>query len=712
MMNNVGQMNPSGMINMHSNAMLDNFKQMMLTMTMIKGTNQTDNTSFFNTILIMFVVSFIDTIVIQVKKVVQTLTNQLDMYISKKTSTISIVENLNTALSVNKTKKSSIMVKLEQSNPTSNAVVDVITHLPHTKNILYKNGNFMVNYCEEIEITKGLYAQMSSGNVSSSSVIKIDESKNEQMSGSDSSSGHTDSIYGYVELFSYTYDMDVLRNELEKIVNDYLVKMTNKLGNSLYCFSVFPLQEYRDSNGKIDTSKSPEHLHFTMKPFKTNRSFKNLFGKNIELIKKRVEFFRDNEEWYNEKGIPYNLGIALSGESGSGKTSSIKALCQELGRHPFTVHFKDHMTTTQLENLFFDEQVHVLHNGKTHTFTIPINKRLYIFEDLDCQCEVILDRGSETAEQMLAKKNAELKEEIERLRHALNEMSSGKRVVMTGGGNMHRFDVKKNDDKKITMSFMLNLFDGITEQPGRVYVITSNFLDKLDKAFVRPGRFDVKCKFGLSDADQIIQIVEHRYDKKLTQEQIDKISSLSKCISPAELGNILFENFGNLEGALLSLEQYSINFLNKEKMKKEEDEKTNAKVLALEMEASLEIKEKEKEKVPAPELIKANFTQESWDNMMNSRRLNYFPNIANQNNMNQNTYTNIANLQKKPFNNHSLPPTFNQHSFTQDNNVFIPQNDNTFTDYTFTQDNNVFIPQNDNTFTDYNDLIYDANLLN
>jgi ABC-type dipeptide/oligopeptide/nickel transport system ATPase subunit len=56
--------------------------------------------------------------------------------------------------------------------------------------------------------------------------------------------------------------------------------------------------------------------------------------------------------------------VGLVGESGSGKTSSIKALCEELKRHPFSVHFKDHMTTTQLENLFFNEQVQVLHNGK------------------------------------------------------------------------------------------------------------------------------------------------------------------------------------------------------------------------------------------------------------------------------------------------------------------------------------------------------------
>ena len=170
--------------------------------------------------------------------------------------------------------------------------------------------------------------------------------------------------------------METLRNELNGIVKNYLIKMTNKLGNNIYYFSEMPLTLYRDSNGKVDQSKMPDYLHFSMKQFITNRSFKNLFGKDIDIIKKRVDFFRYNKDWYDNKGVPYTLGILVSGNPGSGKTSIIKCIANETKRHIINIHLSDSMTKTQIENLFYNEQICVTQNGKTETYTIPIDKRI------------------------------------------------------------------------------------------------------------------------------------------------------------------------------------------------------------------------------------------------------------------------------------------------------------------------------------------------
>jgi SpoVK/Ycf46/Vps4 family AAA+-type ATPase len=132
---------------------------------------------------------------------------------------------------------------------------------------------------------------------------------------------------------------------------------------------------------------------------------------------------------------------------------------------------------------------------------------------------------------------------------------------------------KQND--KITLSFLLNLFDGVLETPGRLVIMTTNFIDKLDKAFTRPGRIDICCKLGFANCEQIIEIIEHRYDAKLTDEQLNIIQNIANCITPAEIGRILFENFDNLDGAIKSIIEYSAICMDKIAAKKLEQETAN-----------------------------------------------------------------------------------------------------------------------------------------
>jgi hypothetical protein len=601
MQSGLSQMNIPHMGHMNSHAMLDNIKSMLITMAMVKGTTQTDSggSSLFNTILIMLVVSFIDTIVSQIKIIFSALSSKFEHYISKNTKNLSIINKLTTP-SAN-IKKSSIIVKIESGikNPTSDAIIDLLTHLPHTKCILFSNGIYTINYGDEIEISKNIYAQLINSSTpkmqtdkppqthsgpdvtnetsltttNPSNITSVSTSLDEKGGGSS----------GYIDIYSYTLDMTTLRKEINDIVKDYLIKMTNKLGNDIYYFSELPLIHYRDASGKIDTSKSPECLHFRMKQFVTNRSFQNLFGKDIDIIRKRVEFFRDNKEWYDNKGVPYTLGILVSGNPGSGKTSIIKCISNELRRHIINVHLSDTMTKTQLENLFYSDQLHVTQNGKTDIYTIPINKRIYVLEDVDCQCDVILDRGNETAEQILAKKNEQLKKEVEDLKFAISEMANGRKMVMTGGGKLPEIEKKSEiNQQKITLSFLLNLFDGVLETPGRITFMTTNFLDKLDKAFTRPGRIDVIRKFGVADPSQLIAIIEHRYDTKLTEEQINFIHNMPPCITPAEISRILFENFDSLNGALDSLSNYAKECMIQTKLKNDKKQAIHMHVAELE----------------------------------------------------------------------------------------------------------------------------------
>ena len=56
---------------------------------------------------------------------------------------------------------------------------------------------------------------------------------------------------------------------------------------------------------------------------------------------------------------------------------------------------------------------------------------------------------------------------------------------------------KKEDDKDtVTFSGLLNAIDGIMAGEGRILFLTTNHLDKLDAALIRPGRCDVHVNIG------------------------------------------------------------------------------------------------------------------------------------------------------------------------------------------------------------------------
>merc|ERR1712038_516113 len=134
--------------------------------------------------------------------------------------------------------------------------------------------------------------------------------------------------------------------------------MGNQLGNGLRYF-VFnpPSEEERNRHGNGLPTFCTE---FT---FSSGKTFKNIF-------------FLDNESWYLEHGIPYMFGLLLHGEPGCGKTSTIKAIANMTQRHIVSVPLKNIKTMSDLYQ--------ALYGGKINKASIPMDKRLYILEDIDC----------------------------------------------------------------------------------------------------------------------------------------------------------------------------------------------------------------------------------------------------------------------------------------------------------------------------------------
>lgn len=103
-------------------------------------------------------------------------------------------------------------------------------------------------------------------------------------------------------------------------------------------------------------------------------------------------------------------------------------------------------------------------------------------------------------------------------------------------------DVMVKDRKKSSgheLSTFLSELDGLDPADGVVYVFTTNYIDELDEAFVRPGRIDLWLPFQLPSSKLRKKFIDQRFDKEI-KDQVDCKSVLerTKNYSFAELEEI------------------------------------------------------------------------------------------------------------------------------------------------------------------------------
>jgi SpoVK/Ycf46/Vps4 family AAA+-type ATPase len=119
-----------------------------------------------------------------------------------------------------------------------------------------------------------------------------------------------------------------------------------------------------------------------------------------------------------------------------------------------------------------------------------------------------------------------------------------------------------NNTNKVDLSFLLNLLDGVLENPGRIIIMTSNFPDTLDSALIRPGRIDVIAKFRNCTNTTVIHMIEFFYDIVLSDMEKTRIRGLKEGIlTPAELSKIMFECFSDYKETIQQLETLSEHYV-------------------------------------------------------------------------------------------------------------------------------------------------------
>jgi ATP-dependent 26S proteasome regulatory subunit len=84
-------------------------------------------------------------------------------------------------------------------------------------------------------------------------------------------------------------------------------------------------------------------------------------------------------------------------------------------------------------------------------------------------------------------------------------------------------NIPKKQIMDITLSSLLNVLDGILESDGIIYIITTNYPEKIDKALLRPGRINFTIDFKKANYDNIKEMLEFFYNVQLSDKNIYNI---------------------------------------------------------------------------------------------------------------------------------------------------------------------------------------------
>uniref|UniRef100_A0A0N4Z0X7 Mitochondrial chaperone BCS1 n=1 Tax=Parastrongyloides trichosuri TaxID=131310 RepID=A0A0N4Z0X7_PARTI len=212
-----------------------------------------------------------------------------------------------------------------------------------------------------------------------------------------------------------------------------------------------------------------------------------------------LEEFIKSSQWYSDRGVPYRRGYLLHGPPGSGKSSYISALAGHFGYSICMVSLS--------ERTLDDDRLNYLLN------TPPPNS-IILLEDVDAAFQS--------------------REDPVQNQRAYDGMT------------------------RVTFSGLLNAIDGVACAEERILFMTTNHLNRLDPALIRPGRIDVKEYLGYCTPRMIEQLFDRFYEDKATEENRKKfvqvVSNFSGEISPAQVQGFLLMFKNNPQDAIDHLE--------------------------------------------------------------------------------------------------------------------------------------------------------------
>ena len=216
-----------------------------------------------------------------------------------------------------------------------------------------------------------------------------------------------------------------------------------------------------------------------------------------EHLLQDIAQFRRSKQRYAQLGVPYHRGYLFYGPPGTGKTSLASAVAAHFGLSIYTVNLPD----------FTDRSLMSAVNQ------VPRNSVL-LFEDIDCM------RSGQT--------------------RAGADSGGGQDRVAASEGRKDNASTQSG----ITLSGLLNVLDGFHAPSGVLFVMTTNHVEKLDQALLRPGRIDYKLYLGKASDHQKVELYRRFFPDSSEVEAREFVEASRSAETMAEF-----------QGLLLALEQ-------------------------------------------------------------------------------------------------------------------------------------------------------------
>ena len=257
-----------------------------------------------------------------------------------------------------------------------------------------------------------------------------------------------------------------------KIMKEFIRKSTE--------YAVKCAHDDKNNSSILETVKMSQHELIKIPIQKRNFSNVYIDDNIIESIDKHLTSFINNKDFYYKHGIPYHFGILLSGPPATGKSSLINVIAS---------NYCDKMMTLSLSDLVISLRSII------NTSRICVSPLLIVVEDIDCQA--------------LSRNRNETKYH----------------------GEEH--SVSCNN---VTMSDVLNVIDGSNALANCIFVFTTNYVENIEPALIRPGRIDLHLEINPPSKESLNKFFKAYYDKEHCLDEIKPNLSIADLQTKVLLG--------------------------------------------------------------------------------------------------------------------------------------------------------------------------------